>query len=89
MYTCDCPLQGYLPDSFTCSLEVEGYINQQLSQLRHTYLQEVNDIKFMERKEKRQVAIVQPYWERGSLKDLIYGVGLCVLVRFAGNEVVF
>ncbi len=66
--------QGYLSASFTCSLEVEGYINQQLSQLRHAYLQDINDIRFLQHQEKRQVAIVQPYWERGSLKDLIYKV---------------
>ena len=68
-------MQGSISNSFKCDLGVEGYMNQQLSQLSHPNLQPINLIKFLTKKGKTQVAIIQPFWELGSLKDLIHRVG--------------
>lgn len=67
-------MQGSLSDNFTGNLDVESYINDRLFDLRHPYLQTINEMKFLERKGKKQVAIIQPCWDIGSLKDYIYKV---------------
>jgi len=55
-------------------MEVEAYINERLASLQHPHLQRINEVKFMTKGDEKQVAIIQPYWEKGSLKDLIYNV---------------
>ena len=67
-------MQGCISNNFKCDLQVEGYLNKQLSQMQHPNLQTINAIKFLTRRGKTQVAIVQPYWEMGSLKDFIHKV---------------
>lgn len=68
-------MQGKVSPEFTCDLIVEGYMNQQLSQLSHPNIQTINELKFFTRNGKTQVALIQPYWEVGSLKDFIHKVG--------------
>ena len=77
MFTHAClHVQGALSSNFTCDLEVEGYLNKQLSDLQHPYLQTINELKFLIKDNKKQVGIIQPCWELGSLKDLVYKVRL-------------
>lgn len=71
-YHCHLLTIGLISSNFTCDLEVESYLNKRLSQLQHPNVQTIDEVKFLTRKGKKHVAIIQPCWERGSLKDLIY-----------------
>lgn len=52
----------------------ENDINAFLEGLSHDFLQPIQYIKYVcEDDERDQVAISQPFWEAGSLRDLIYG----------------
>ena len=65
------------PISKNCFLDVkclEDALNKFLHRFRdHPLLQPITYIRYVSQDEREQVAISQPFWSTGSLRDLIYG----------------
>jgi hypothetical protein len=51
----------------------EGDLNDFLSRLDHAHIQPITYIKHVSERGKDQVVIAQPFWARGSLRDLLHG----------------
>lgn len=70
------PLLCQAPISRNCFLDVrrcESELNDFLLGLRHAHLQPITYIKHVSDLGKEQVVMAQPFWRRGSLRDVIHG----------------
>lgn len=82
VHVCVCvnqPPYNYVqaPISTNCFLDVkheEDNLDEFLSRFRtHPQLQPITYIRYVSEDEREQVAIGQPFWSTGSLRDVIYG----------------